>query len=439
LAADERTLFLTENAERFHLREIRSEVDFAAFTPPGGGNFFGLTPESGSQRLLAWANSRALTFLDLGELRRELATMGLDWSGENPATRFVPPVTESNVQPPTFKVQLTTFNGERSMFSAGGWVALGGVLAAIGLGVFLLRYQRAMVRRYADAEELVRQRETEIDQARREGLQGQKMQALGLLAGGVSHEFKNLLSTISLSNDLIRRELGPDSEVREEVENIDHAVEQGRAVVNSLLGYGRPRDVEDPACDPVDVIHSTLKLLNREFLGDVLVVFRPPSAPPRLQINPARLEQALVNLCLNAVEAMNRKGELRIELRDGVSVNTDAAWALRPPSAHHAMTVAVCDTGCGMEPAILERIFEPFFTTKAAGETPLMADDTAGKLHRSGSGLGLTTVYRLAEKSGAGLAVWSRVGRGSVFYLVVPAQSGSQLGVTRPVGDSDAP
>jgi signal transduction histidine kinase len=457
----DQTLFLIENAERFHLRERDESTDFAMLAPPGGGGYFTIAPQPRSERVLARANSRALTSLELAGLRRELAGFGLDWSDGGTEARgarhevFLPaPTTNGGPMLSATAVEELGVRSEKSAPSttyvsrltphlwpmgAGGWAAFGGVLAALGLGAFLLRYQRTMVRRYVEAGETIRRREAEVEQARQEGLQGQKMQALGLLAGGVSHEFKNLLSTISLSNDLIRRELGPDSEVAEEVDNIDHAVEQGRAVVNSLLGYSRPRDAEEQTCDPVRVIQSTLKLLNREFLGRVTVVFQPPPRALRVSINSARLEQILVNLCTNAVEAMERQGELRVELCDGVVAEQDAFWALRTPTAERLVTLAVADTGCGMERAVLERIFEPFYTTKAGGETPLFTSAAGPVIPRGGSGLGLTTVYRLAEKTGAGLSVWSRVGTGSVFRLVLPRDDSAagDLGATRPVGEAD--
>ena len=274
------------------------------------------------------------------------------------------------------------------------------LLAALGFGFYTLHYQRRLIREFDAQYETLERTQSEL-------LQSEKMKALGTLSAGVAHDFKNLLSVIRLSNDLIRRDAGEREDILEEVDAIGNAVAQGDQVVRSMLGYSRGSGGQDEMVDVGDVIEGTVSLLGQQFLSGVQLELELSPDLPEVDIAHGALEQILLNLVVNASEAMAERGELKITAQ--VTSPTELGQTvLKPAEARRYVRVSVADNGQGMSQEILDRAFEPFFTTKTVGA-------------EKGTGLGLATVYKIARDNSLGLGVESAEGQGTRFALFVPA------------------
>jgi signal transduction histidine kinase len=284
-------------------------------------------------------------------------------------------------------------------------IALAGLAGALFFaGLAFNRHQR-LVRSYAEVERKVAERTRELELAHRELLHSQKMTALGTLAAGVAHDFNNILSIIQGSAQIIEDNLDNAQKVRIRVDRIKTVVEQGAGIVKAMLGFSRDSGQESNQCDINAVVEETIKLLGDRFLRDAEVKFNPAPSLPPLAASKDFIQQMLLNFIFNAAESM--AGRKRIILATGLAQRLAPDMVLAPAKARSYVTVAVRDFGCGIPPANLPRIFEPFFTTKAFSA-------------RRGTGLGLSMVYKLASKMGAGLMVESVVEQGSIFTLILP-------------------
>jgi signal transduction histidine kinase len=332
---------------------------------------------------------------DLRWLREELTKLGLDWGTNSRST--------ATVLDPISRI-------EDSRTAAFHFLAAGAVALAGCLAFFVLRRQKRLVAGYLGMNELALQRARELEVAQRELLHSEKMKALGTLAAGIAHDFNNLLSIIRLSNDVIGRDAATNSSVREEVESIENAVQQGRAVVRSMLGYSREA-ADKPCLYAVgDVLADTVALLSKQFLGGIVLTMDVDRAIPKVWGAPSRLEQILLNLIVNATEAMKGQGRLLISVRRRTSP-VEGSLTLQPKGASEYVEVSVTDSGPGISSEVLPRIFEPFYTTKTVGTSP-------------GTGLGLSTVYTIAQQDGLGLAVLTTMGKGTTFRLWLPIPAG---------------
>ncbi len=232
--------------------------------------------------------------------------------------------------------------------------------------------------------------------------QSQKMQAIGLLAGGVAHDFNNLLAIILGFSGLAAKNLAPDHPVHPHLVEVEEAARRGGELTRKLLAFSRKQLIQSHPLDVRSALDDFTRMLERIVGEDVeLQVERAPTPLP-IRADPAQLEQVLMNLCANARQAMPEGGTLRIATR---TVNLDVAeLATRPwAKAGAFVEIVVRDTGHGMDDATLARAFEPFFTTK-----------------REGTGLGLAMVYGIVEQHGGFLHVESTVGRGTAFYVYLP-------------------
>ncbi|HYJ09041.1 MAG TPA: ATP-binding protein, partial [Polyangiaceae bacterium] len=226
-------------------------------------------------------------------------------------------------------------------------------------------------------------------------VQAQKVESLGRLAGGVAHDFNNLLAAILGNIELARMDLPSDSPVTQNLDDILHASESAKALVQQLLVFAR-KPSTDAAVAVVDLraaIEATLRLLGRVLGADVKIASSLPPEAVKVRMEPRQLEQVLVNLAVNARDAMPEGGTLRIML-DQVG----------EPGARRARLV-VADSGSGMTPEVLQRIFEPFFTTKPAGK---------------GTGLGLAVVFAMVQQAGGEVSVKSEIGSGTSFTMLLP-------------------
>jgi len=237
----------------------------------------------------------------------------------------------------------------------------------------------------------------------------QKMEAVGRLAGGVAHDFNNLLTAIKGYADLVADELPAGSGLRDDVDEIRAAAVRAAGLTRQLLAFSLRQVLQPRMLDLNAVVTSVEKMLRRLIGEDVELVNRLAPAVGPVWADPGQLDQVLMNLAVNARDAMPRGGRLTIET--GEVKLTPAAAALHPSGLPAGAYVAlrVADTGHGMDEATLGRIFEPFFTTKA----------------ENGTGLGLSTVYGIVQQSGGRVWAESAPGRGATFHVWLPRAAGT--------------
>jgi two-component system, cell cycle sensor histidine kinase and response regulator CckA len=245
---------------------------------------------------------------------------------------------------------------------------------------------------------------TERRQLEEQLRQSQKLESIGQLAGGVAHDFNNLLSVIGGYSEMILSDLPPESELRESLEEISLAASRAAALTRQLLAFSRRQ-----AAAPVDlvlneVVRSTEKMLRRLLTADIQLVLslEPNEAVIRADRN--HIEQVILNLAVNARDAMRHGGTLAIETRLA-SIEQDSAEVTLGAPPNEYLMLSVSDTGTGMTPEIKSRIFEPFFTTKEKGK---------------GTGLGLSTVYGIVKQCRGWIAVDSEPGCGTTFRILFP-------------------
>lgn len=367
--------------------------ELAEFTPPDDSVSAEVRWGAASHRLVVPTLNSSVLVWDLDPIRAALATLGLDW--EQPGRPKPPGAPPSAGSTSTGAILL----------------GLACVTPAAGFALWSLRRHRQLLQEFVQSQAEAQRRTHELAAAKIELLQSQKMRALGTLAAGIAHDFNNLLSVIRMSNKLIGRATKSDPEVAEEVASIEKAVQRGKHVVGSMLGYSRGQPGDHDQCDLNEAVEETVALLTREFLSGIQLTLALNRQVPRVRIARGRLEQMLLNLVVNAAEAM--KGQGKLELAVDCRPAADGDFLLRPTPAADLVELRVTDSGPGIPPEILPRIFEPFFTTKSAGV-------------KQGTGLGLSLVYSIAEQDGVGIAVESRPGRGAAFRLFLPTDASAQ-------------
>ncbi len=235
--------------------------------------------------------------------------------------------------------------------------------------------------------------------------QSQKMEAIGQLAGGIAHDFNNILSVIRNYAGFVRDEFGPDDPARDDVAEIVHASDRASELVRQLLAFSR-KDVLDPQMlDLNDVVADTHKLLRRTMSENLSLAVELTPGNLKTRLDSGQLEQVLLNLVVNARDAMPDGGALTIETGYEIVDHRNSRQHSKLKEGHY-VRLSVRDTGCGMTDEVKVRIFEPFFTTKRPGE---------------GTGLGLAMVYGIVEGAGGHIAVDSTPGKGSSFTLYFPA------------------
>ena len=423
---DSKSVAVVHNRFDIRLYDVATARELATFVAPNetaivGAYPLGFSPDG--RFLRALRRDGEVVEWDIPAVRAELAKVGLDWSESTPTPALSKAIEPGGVRP---SPGAETADGQASSKLAQALITSGGsapgdgrtprssllavaagvaALLAFGAGVFVFIHQRRLLAAYGRADDLTGKQQEQLAQAQNALFQSQKMEALGTLATGVAHDFNNLLSIIRMSNQLVARSVKPEGLTKENLDAVEQAVQQGKSIINSMLGYSRrPVDtIEDFSV--AKVVDDTVALLSRQFLSGITLNLDLDRSCPQIYGSRTRLEQALLNLIVNASEAMKGNGVLTVSVRTA-EPSTGAVLAPKPASAYVA--VCVTDNGPGIPPEVLPRIFEPFFTTKNAG-----AD--------RGTGLGLSLVYTIAKQDGWGLDVQTSPGLGTSFSLLLPA------------------
>jgi two-component system cell cycle sensor histidine kinase/response regulator CckA len=235
-------------------------------------------------------------------------------------------------------------------------------------------------------------------------LQAQKMESVGQLAGGIAHDFNNLLTAITGYTELLRNALSPDAPAQHDLDEIARAAERAANLTRQLLAFARKQIIEPQVLNLNDLLLETNKLVRRLIGEDIELAVVPAPNLGLVKVDPGQLEQVLVNMAVNARHAMPYGGKLTIETRNVVLDQDEAGqYVGLTPGAY--VSLAVSDTGIGMDQATQAHIFEPFFTTKGPGE---------------GTGLGLAMCYGIVKQHGGDIAIDSGLGRGTTFKIYLP-------------------
>jgi len=264
------------------------------------------------------------------------------------------------------------------------------------------------------ADEALRQSEDQLRQA-------QKMDAVGKLAGGIAHDFNNLLMVMRGDGDLILRRLPAGHPLRQNAEGIRDAADQAAALTRQLLAFSRKQVLAPKILDLNDIISGMQTMLQRLIGETINLVTLPEPGLGCIKADPGQIEQVIMNLAVNARDAMPDGGRLVIRTATVRAGEAPTPPGIRPRLGSHIL-LEVTDSGTGMDVATQAHLFEPFFTTKEPGK---------------GTGLGLSTVYGIVEQSGGSVTVETGVGRGTTFRIYLPqvetpVPAGRPLSVARP-------
>ncbi len=250
-------------------------------------------------------------------------------------------------------------------------------------------------------------------------LQAQKLESIGRLAGGVAHDYNNMLNIIIGYSELALMATQPDNPLHKNLTQILEAGKRSADITRQLLAFARQQPISPRVLDLNQVVNSMLKMLRRLMGEDIELVWCPHAALWPLRMDPSQIDQILVNLCVNARDAVAGVGKIVIETEN---ISFDQAFCPNPTECYSGdyVMLTVSDNGCGMDRETQNKIFDPFFTTKEPGK---------------GTGLGLATVYGIVRQNNGFINLYTEVDQGSTFRIYFPRH----LETTRPAASEDSP
>jgi PAS domain S-box-containing protein len=304
---------------------------------------------------------------------------------------FLVSIDAGNI-PVTYENEIVTRKGERRLVSWHNTVlreSSGRIIGVASIGDDITARKRV---------------EAEREKLQAQLAQAQKMESVGRLAGGVAHDFNNMLGAILGNTSLALQELHPDSPVREHLQEIENCAHRAADLTRQLLAFARKQTIAPKVIDLNATVEGMLKMLRRLIGEDIALAWLPGANLKPVKVDPSQIDQLLANLCVNARDAITGVGKITIETGN---VSFDEAHA-----AEHAgfvpgdyVLLAVSDNGCGMDKELLGHLFEPFFTTKGVGK---------------GTGLGLATVYGIVKQNLGFINVYSEPSHGTTFKIYLP-------------------
>jgi PAS domain S-box-containing protein len=255
-----------------------------------------------------------------------------------------------------------------------------------------------------------KQAEQEKEKLQGQLMQAQKMDSVGRLTGGVAHDFNNILSVILGYTEIAMEQVKPESLLHGNLQRIQEAGQRSAEIIRQLLAFSRQQTISPKVLDLNTTVADLVKMLQRLIGENIDLAWIPASPLPPVNIDPAQVDQILINLCVNARDAIDGTGVMTIETK---AVSVDAEYCVRNAGfiPGDYVLLSVSDNGCGMEQEIIDKIFEPFYTTKGVGQ---------------GTGLGLATVYGIVKQNQGFINVYSEPGKGTTFRIYLPrhAESG---------------
>jgi len=261
-----------------------------------------------------------------------------------------------------------------------------------------------------------KQIEAERNKLQAQLLQAQKLESVGRLAGGVAHDFNNMLNVIIGHTELALLQLDPRHPLENDLTEVLAAARRSTDITRQLLAFARQQAIAPEILDLNTAVEGLLKMLRRLIGEDIDLVWQPGANLCPVRMDPSQIDQILVNLCVNARDAIYDVGKLTIETR-AVTIDEDYCTDHAEFTPGEYVMLAVSDDGCGMERETLEKIFDPFFTTKEIGR---------------GTGLGLATVYGIVKQNDGLVNVYSEPGSGTSFHIYLPGQSGAVADAQKP-------
>jgi PAS domain S-box-containing protein len=251
----------------------------------------------------------------------------------------------------------------------------------------------------------VKRTEKILKQTEEQFRQAQKMEAIGQLAGGVAHDFNNILAAVLMYLGLLQLEPSLSPTTRASLKELEKDVLRGTSLTRQLLAFSRRQAMEPKTIDVKELLQGLFRMLHRLLGEHIDLILQGPDDLPPVNADPSMLEQVVINLCVNARDAMPQGGKLTLNLA-GIELSAETAAANAEARPGLFLRLSVTDLGCGMDAETRRHLFEPFFTTKGVG---------------NGTGLGLATVHGIIKQHDGWIEVESAVGHGSTFQIYLPA------------------